>query len=176
MARIPVEKKSSNKSWLWLLLILLLVGLLIWWLLAANDDDEVVVEDTLAIEQTDPIVTDTTGMMTIAAILANPSQYYGRDGFTANVGVAGPLTDRGFWITDDQGNRMLAIIIDQPREVPLDINPGQQLSITDGTIRNPAEVETLPGVALDNDTIDAMEGQQAVLVVDEDNIEILDAA
>jgi hypothetical protein len=175
MARIPVEKKSGN-NWVWLLVILLLVGLLIWWLLAADEDDETVVDDPLAVEQIDPVTPEATDAMTIAAILANPSQYHGREGFTGTVGVDGPLTDRGFWITDDQGNRMLAIIIDEPREVPMDINPGQRLSITGGTIRNPAEVETLPGVPLDDDTIDAMEGQQAVLVVDEDNIEITEDA
>lgn len=174
MAEIPVTHKS-NKSWLWLLLALLLLALLIWWLLA--DDDEVI--DTaapIAIEQSEPMMAEPAGVMTISAILANPQSYYGRDGFTAEVGVAGPLTDRGFWVTDADGNRMLAIVIDEPREVPIDINAGQRLRISGGTVRNPSDVANIPGVPLDNDTIQIMEGQQAVLVVDESNIEILEAA
>lgn len=175
MAEIPVTQKSS-KSWLWLLLLLILVALLIWWLLADDGDEAVETVDPVAIEQTDPITTETADTFSIAAILENPQAYYGRDGFTADVGVAGPLTDRGFWITDDAGNRMLALVIDEPREVPIDINAGQRLRITGGTIRNPDDVRNIPGVPLDNDTIQTMEGQQAVLVVDEDNIEILEAA
>lgn len=174
MAEIPVTQKSS-KSWLWLLLVLLLLALLIWWLL--SDDDEVIeTAEPVAIEQTEPMMTEPAGVMTIAAILENPQTYYGRDGFTAEVGVAGPLTDRGFWITDDAGNQMMAIIIDEPREVPIDINAGQRLRITGGTVRNPSEVTNIPGVPLDNDTMQAMQGQPAVLVVDENNIEILEAA
>ncbi|MBI1401972.1 MAG: hypothetical protein GC147_02000 [Porphyrobacter sp.] len=175
MARIPVEKKSNN-NWIWLLLILLVVALLIWWLVEANDDDDVVADTPVVATQTEPMGAETIGAMTIAAILANPTQYYGQDGFTGMVEVAGPLTDRGFWITDDAGNRMLAIIIDQPREQPIDINPGQTLRITGGTVRNPSDVANLPGDALDADTKAAMQGQQAVLVVNEANIDIAQPA
>jgi hypothetical protein len=176
MAEIPVTRKSS-KSWLWLLLLLVLAVLLIWWVLADEDEAvETAAIDPAAIEQTDTSAIDTADGMTIAAILENPQTYYGREGFTGEVGVAGPLTDRGFWITDDAGNRMLALVIDEPREVPIDINVGQRLRITGGTIRNPADVSNIPGVPLKNDTIQTMQGQQAVLVVDEDNIEIIEAA
>ncbi|WP_296716073.1 hypothetical protein [Erythrobacter sp.] len=174
MAEIPVTHKS-NKSWLWLLLVLLLLALLIWWLLA-DDDEAIETTEPVAIEQTEPMMTEPAGVMTIAAILENPQTYYGRDGFTAEVGVDGPLTDRGFWITDDAGNRMFALVIDEPREVPIDINPGQRLRITGGTVRNPSDTNDIPGVPLDDDTIRTMQDQQAVLVVNEDNIEILEAA
>ncbi|WP_375290114.1 hypothetical protein [Qipengyuania sp.] len=176
MAEIPIEKKSS-KTWIWILLAAVLLGLLLWWLLADNNDDAVVTEP-VAVEQTAEVATaapEMAGTMTIASILANPSDYYGREGFTGEVAVGGPLTDRGFWIEND-GSRMLAIIIDEPREVPLDINPGQTLRISGGTIRNPADVENLPGVPMDQDTINAMQGQEAVLVVDESNIEIVEGA
>lgn len=176
MAEIPIEKKSSN-TWIWILLAAVLLGLLLWWLLADNNDDAVTTEP-VAVEQTAEVATaapEMAGTMTIASILANPAAYYGREGFTGEVAVGGPLTDRGFWIEND-GSRMLAIIIDEPREVPLDINPGQTLRISGGTIRNPADVESLPGVPLDQDTINAMQGQEAVLVVDESNIEIIEGA
>lgn len=183
MAEIPVEKKSGGKGWLWLILLLLIVAALAWWLLdeAAEGDLD---DEEVAIEQTEPVTTDTTGMaegaqagaMTIAAITANPSEYYGREGFSGTVTVGGSLTDRGFWIEDEQGTRLFAIVIDQPRERPVDINVGATLDITGGTIRNPGEIEDLAGDDLDADTIDAMEGQQAVLVVSERNIDISEEA
>ena len=178
MAEIPIEKKSS-KAWLWILLLALLAGLLIWALLANNDaDDDAVVTEPVAMDTMNPAADADTmpaGEMTIASILANPSAYYGRDGFTGEVEVSGPLTDRGFWIEND-GNRMLAIIIDEPREVPMDINAGQTLRLTGGTVRNPADIENMPGVPLDQDTKNAMQGQDAVLVVDERNIDIVEGA
>ncbi|AOL23224.1 hypothetical protein Ga0102493_112207 [Erythrobacter litoralis] len=183
MAEIPVEKKSGGKGWLWLILLLLIVAAIAWWLLeeAAEGDLD---DDEVAIERTEPVITDTdtdtaqmagAGAMTIAAITADPSAFYGREGFSGTVTVGGPLTDRGFWI-ENGGARMFAIVIDQPRERPVDINVGATLDITGGTVRNPGEIEDLTGDALDQDTIDAMEGQQAVLVVSESDIDISDEA
>jgi hypothetical protein len=178
MAEIPVEKKSSGKGWLWLLLLLLIIAALAWWLLSEAAEEEEAV-DPVVVEETDPTMPTTedagTGEMTLAAILADPSAYYGREGFTGTVTVGGPLTDRGFWI-ENEGNRMFAIVIDQPRERPVDINVGANLDISGGTIRNPADIEDLTGDDLDQDTIDAMEGEQAVLVVSEDDIEISEEA
>ena len=175
MAEIPVEKKSGGKGWLWLLLLLLIVAALAWWLLSEAAEEEAV--DPVAVEETEETMPamDETGEMTLAAILADPSAYYGREGFTGTVTVGGPLTDRGFWVEND-GARMFAIVIDQPRERPVDINVGATLDISGGTIRNPGDIEDLTGDELDEDTVDAMEGQQAVLVVSEENIEISDEA
>ena len=88
-----------------------------------------------------------------------------------------PLTDRGFWIEND-GARMFALIIDQPVERPKDINPGATLRIDGGTIRNASEIsaEGIEGDALDQNTMDAIADQQAVLLVDEANITIEDEA
>jgi len=177
MAEIPVEKKSSGKGWLWLLLLLVIIAAIAWWLLSEADESETV--GPIVVEETEPTMPATQGAgsgdMTLAAILADPSAYYGREGFSGTVTVGGPLTDRGFWI-ESEGNRMFAIVIDQPRERPVDINVGATLDISGGTIRNPAEIEDLTGDTLDEDTVDAMEGQQAVLVVSEDNIDISDEA
>ena len=54
------------------------------------------------------------------AILANPRCISNRNSRRGS--VAGPLTDRGFWVEND-GARMFALIIDEPREVEIDINP-----------------------------------------------------
>ncbi|MEE4155304.1 MAG: hypothetical protein V2I27_14190 [Erythrobacter sp.] len=181
MAQIPVEKKS-NKSWLWLLLLLLAIALIVWWLVAEmgepegiDDQDGVYAEQTLDADAMSGA--EMAGTMTVASILASPTDYYGMTGFTGEVDVGGPLTDRGFWIEQD-GERMFALIIDQPREVPVDVNDGARLRLSGGTIRNPQDVAAgqIEGVPLDQDTLDVIAEQEAILVVNEANIEIIEAA
>ncbi|NVD45278.1 hypothetical protein [Qipengyuania atrilutea] len=180
MAEIPVEKKSSL-SWLWILLLLLLAALILWWVLADDDAaEEVVVDQTVAEQSEDAVVvapTTSDGALTIASILENPSAYYGAEGFTGEVNVGGPLTDRGFWIEND-GARMFAIVIDQPRERRIDINEGATLRLNGGTVRDPSTIaaQQIEGDALDQDTMNVLSDQEAVLVIDEANIEIVEAA
>lgn len=177
MAEIPVEKRHSSKTWLWLLLAALLVILIIWWLSAADDEVEPVVVDTApigAVETVEPGVVQAEGPMTLAAIIAQPQAYIGQE-FTGEVDVGGPLTDRGFWVEND-GARMFALIIDEPREVPLDINAGQRLQITGGTIREGGDVGEVEGVALDDDTRRVLADQPAFMMVDEADIDILEGA
>ena len=69
-----------------------------------------------------------------------------------------------------------AIIIDEPREVPLDINAGQQLMISGGRIHEGGAVSDVEGVPLDQDTLDVIADQAAFMIVDEANIEILQGA
>ena len=176
MAEIPVEKKSSSK-WLWIFLLVLLAALLLWWLFADNDGEaDQLNGDTAAIEQS----ADTMAVadnMTIAAILANPAEYYGATGFEGTVTAGGPLTDRGFWIEND-GARMFAIVIDEPAERRVDINPGATLRLDGGTIRDASEIsaEGIEGETLDQDTMNVIADQKAVLVIDEANITIEDDA
>lgn len=179
MAEIPVERKSGSKWWLWLILLLLVVAL-IWWLVGEGDDPELEAVDTVAVEESadlDSVDATATGEMTLAAILANPSSYYGMEGFTGEVEVGGPLTDRGFWI-ENEGARMFAIVIDDPAERRIDINTGATLRLDGGTVRDPSTISAtdIEGDALDEDTVNAISDQEAVLLIDESNMEITDAA
>jgi hypothetical protein len=174
MAEIPVEKKSSS-SWLWILLAIIVLALLLWWIFADNDEEEVAVAEPVAVEQ-QADVGAAAGPMTIAAVLANPADYYDMEGFTIDATVGDEITDRGFWI-ESGGSQMFALIVDQPREEPIDINPGAELRITGGTIRNPADIgQDLPGDELDQDTQRILQEQEAVLVVNESNIDITEGA
>ncbi|OBX20681.1 hypothetical protein A9995_03005 [Erythrobacter sp. QSSC1-22B] len=173
MAEIPVEKKSSM-TWLWVLLALVLAALLIWWFAAGDDDVDPVVDDT---SETELVATETpiaadAMPLTLAAVVAQPQDYIGQE-FSGEVGVDGPLTDRGFWIESD-GARMFALIIDEPMEVPLDINAGQTLQISGGTIRAGGEVTEVEGAPLDDDTRSVIADQEVFLIVDEARIEILE--
>lgn len=180
VAEIPIEKKSS-KTWIWILLALLLLGLLLWWLLDDDETAEVAVAPT-AIEQpvVDPMVAPaapaaegagTAGAMTLAAITQNPGQYFGQS-FSGEVDVPEVPTDRGFWVTQD-GARLFALIVDEPREVPLDINSGQRLRITNGELRSASQLEGIPGAAIDADTRRILGEQQIFMIADEADIEIL---
>jgi hypothetical protein len=190
MVEIPVERKSSLK-WLWLLLALLLLGLLLWWALDDNDAEVAGVAPATAVEESvepgaamapaagaDTTATDPAGPAaqgagaSIAAILRNPAAYVGRNDFAAEVQVPEVPTDRGFWV-EHEGARMFALIIDGPREDPVDINPGQRLRVTEGMLRDNGSVGQLPGQPLDADTRRILADQQIFLVVHEDNIEIL---
>lgn len=170
MAEIPVERKSSLK-WLWVLLAVLVVIALIWW--ATDTDDNVeMVETTGEL----PEATAVAPGMTIADILGNPAAYVGRDDFNAEVTVptGTQITDRGFWV-QDQGAQLFALINDEPREQPKDINPGQRLQITNGMLRDATFISQIPGDLLDADTQSILEQQDVFLVIDEENIQILAA-
>lgn len=173
MAEIPVEKKSSMK-WLWILLLLLLAVLLIWWI-AGEDEEEVDLAATET-ELVDDTATDT--MMAeagiLSAILANPQEYVGRDDIQFDASVAEVPTDRGFWVTSGDA-RVFALIVDEPREVPKDINPGQQLSVSQAMVRDADTYSDVAGTALDQDTQNIVDNQDVFLVVDEDNIQITEA-
>lgn len=173
MAEIPVEKKSGL-GWLWILLAILLLGLLIWWATTAGDDDEIAVETETA-EIVTPQVVGTAPGISIGDILGDPAAYRGRDDFRAEVAVPvdAEMTDRGFWI-EDEGERLYVILNDGPMEVPVHINPGQTLRIDQGMLRDRTFFPNLPG-ELDATTESIAEQQPIFLVVDEDNIEILEA-
>lgn len=174
VADINVERKKGM-SWLWWILGLILLALIAWWFLAAGDDDAetatVVDPAPVTAPVTPPEVVGQAGGIAIADILGDPEGNVGQD-FSDEVTVADVPTDRGFWI-EDQGARLFAIIIDEPTEDPLDINPGQTLRITEGVLRDTTFLSQIPGTPLDADTERLAEQQAVFLTVDEGNIEIL---
>lgn len=169
MAEIPVEKKSSS-AWLWILLLALLGGLLAWWLLS-DDGDEIALEDDIVTTELVEEDALTTGDLTLATIAAAPLAHVGLN-YSGEVNVAEVPTDRGFWI-EHEGARMFAILIDGPQEVPLDINPGQDLQISTATVRAADDLEGLPGEPIDDDTRAILAEQEVFILVDEDDIDIV---
>lgn len=186
MAEIPVEKKSSKLPWL--LLALLVLGGLIIWLFASADDDDVMITDTAikgdVIEEIDPIgepvLTESelpeqlasSIAYTLADVLGDPPTYIGRNDFDSEVETPSVPTDRGFWVEND-GARIFAVLIDGPREDPVDINPGQDLRIQEGMLRDASTITDIPGKPLDADTLAILEQQDVFLVVHEDDVTIL---
>lgn len=176
MADIDLERKrSSGMGWLWGLLALLLVVLAVWWLWPDANDVDVAelepVEQVTPATTPDPTMDEGMAGLALSAVLSTPSEYIGATFPDTEVQVAEVPTDRGFWIEQD-GDRLFAIIIDQPEEEPKDINPGATLQVTDGTLRAPSYLGQIEGRPLDDETRRIAEQQDILLVVDERYIEV----
>jgi hypothetical protein len=180
MADINLERKKSSLGWLWILLALLLVGLLLWWFLGANDDEvgDEVYDDEAAIEETvepvppatdaEPLETTVAAGVPVAAIVASPQEWIGRT-VEGEVEVGEVPTDRGFWI-EGGGERLFALILDEPAEEPVDINEGQTLDISRATVRDIGDLDELAGDTLDDDTRAILEDQEVFLMVPESSL------
>ena len=117
-------------------------------------------------------------MPSLSKILAGKAwRYLGQEGFTNEVDAAGPLTDRVFGVEND-GARMFALVIDEPAERQIDINPGITLELNGGTVREASSISAtdIEGDTLDEDTMRVISDQEAVLVIDEDNMRTVDPA
>lgn len=187
MARTELEpKRRSGLGWIWWLLILAILALVIWWLWqgAAGDDLETVedpavegamIEGGLEPTEPEPLAgNEQMSFVPVGEVIGAPDGWLGRT-IDGDVNVVEVPTDRGFWIEQD-GQRLFALIIDQPAEVPKDINSGQTLRITGGEFRDPSALGTLEGEPLDEQTRQIAEQQRIFLVVDESEIEIVEEA
>ena len=110
----------------------------------------------------------------VSQIIESPATYTGQT-LGGEVRVTEVPTDRGFWI-EDEGQRLFAILADQPQEEPKDINPNQTLRLREAVVRDPAFIANIPGEPLDADTRRILNGLPVFLTVDERNIEILQGA
>lgn len=174
MAEIDLERKrSGGMGWLWGLLILLLLGLLAWWLWPDTDIEEAPVVPVEDVERPAPMEPVDEPDLGLPAILDNPDMYVGQPFPDNEVQVGGELTDRGFWI-EQENRRLFAVIVDEPQEEPRDINPGQRLRLTGGTLRDASYLSDMPGEPLDQETERMAREQDIFLVVDERNIQILE--
>ncbi|WP_126173061.1 hypothetical protein [Altericroceibacterium xinjiangense] len=176
---MAVDRKSQPK-WLWILLLIVVFALpLIWWMSDTDGDPDLTDAEVVGantpgadpVTAPEPVAAEAT--VTIADILGSPADHIGHDGVVlTGVTVPEVPTDRGFWI-EDQGQRLFAVVIDNPREAPVDIDPGQRLAITEGMIRDATFIPQIPGEDLDPDTRRILDEQDVFLVVDEANIENL---
>ncbi len=175
MADINVERKSTN-IWPWILGLLVL-ALLIWLLAEAFGRDEAEVADVPVTEvqpTVPPVAPEPIAQeagVPVSQIIESPATWTGRT-VAGEVRVVEVPTDRGFWI-EDQGERLFALIVDEPREVPVDINAGQTLRIREAVLRDPTFIGNIPGEPIDADTRRILNGLPVFLIVDEENVEIL---
>ena len=175
MADIDLERKSGGgKGWLWGLLALLALIAIVWWVWP-DDEADVAGAEIEAVQPVTPAATPepvATGEATLADIMGNPGQYVGQSFPGGQVTIGEVPTDRGFWI-QEQGQRLFAIIVDQPQEEPLDINQGQTLQIERGMLRDATFLTQLPGAPLDAQTEELARQQDVFLVVEENAISMM---
>lgn len=175
MAQVDLEKTDDRggMGWLWALIAIILIALLAWWLWPDADIEELPVIETEVAEEMDPLdVPETVALLPLADILANPDAWIGRT-VDGQVDVVEVPTDRGFWI-EHEGIRMFALLIDQPAEVPLDINAGQTIRMMSATVRDAStDVNTLAGAPVDADTQRILDDQGVFLMVNESDIEMM---
>ena len=117
---------------------------------------------------------DTVGertLVTVSGVIERPDSYLGQS-LTSEVRVTAVPTERGFWI-DEDGERLFVVIIDQPQEEPVEVRPNTTVRLERATVRDPSSLGDLPGEPLDPDTQSILQTQDAFLVVDESNIEMV---
>lgn len=175
MANIELERNEGNMGWLPWALGIMAVLLLLWWMWPDGGTELGVVDDS-DVESYEPVTTPepaaTMAGASIGDILGSPDDFIDGTFPGAEVMVVDVPTDRGFWI-EDEGQRLFAIVIDQPRDEEIDINMGQTLRIDDGMLRDRTFLPEVPGEALDADTEAIADQQDVFLVVDEAHITIL---
>ena len=173
MAEVRIERKEGASGWTWLIGLLLL-GLIIWWIVAAvsGDRNEAATDPAApAVTATDP----TTGTATtapgaeaatpnlpLAAIRANPDNYFGKP-VSGLATVTEVVSDRGFWVEQD-GSRIFVVkdgALDAPAAA---VSAGQKASFT-GTVINPDGMqEQVPGILdLDESTLKMLQGEPAFI-------------
>jgi len=116
---------------------------------------------------------DARTMTSISDLRNNPVTRRG-DNVYGRVRVQETPTDRGFWIESGLGDRMFALIVDEPRDAWKDIDPGQDLHLLRAAVFTPEDLEQVPGEPLSTASRRIASSQPAFLVVDEADLIILD--
>lgn len=180
MAEIRVEKKSY--AWIWWLLALILLALLLWWMFAGRDEPEVAVTEPGVVAEepgaeleplpgAEPEPGAEAGGIPFGEILGTPDDWTGRS-VTGEVRVAEVVSDRGFWVEDEQGQRLFVLLNELPNEIR-DVNAGQRIRMTDAKVYGTDDLGNVPG-EMDPQAREIAQGQPVVLAVDSRSVEILE--
>lgn len=173
--RIEPDRTGERKrggGLLWAVLILLLVLAVAWWLWPDGEEEIVVDEEPAAVLDEPATPVDAAGGSAVAAFLAAPEAHIGETLPSTEATVADVPTDRGFWVEID-GQRLFAVLRDQPAERPLDIDAGMSIRLDGGTLRDASYLEQL-ATPVDADTRRIIDELGAFLVVDESSVVKLD--
>ena len=175
MSTIPVER-TGTPWWVWLLGALLLVALL-WWLVSALGDDD----DVAVVEQSDPVevVEEPDPVDGVAALPAVEATALDM----SNLYVTRVTGDRTFFVAPSAAmtDQETLVILDQNAspdvvgiEGQVDINPGQRVAISAGTMEPLGDAD-LNGMGLEAADVSRMTSTTDVIRVDGGQVEILEA-
>ena len=178
MANIPVERTSTGTPWwLWLLGLLLLIGLI--WLLAGlfddNDEDVAVVDD---VEVVDPVDVDPVDVDATAPVVAGAMDM-------ASLYVTRVPGDRTFFVSPTEGGTdETLVVLDQNMspgvagiEGQVDINPGQMVDLSDGTMMavGDLDMDAMDFGDADMTAINGLGSTAQVIMIDGGDVEIMEA-
>lgn len=110
-------------------------------------------------------------VVSLTMAMTKPNQYAGRK-VSGEVSVADVVSDRGFWVTDDNDDRVFAVINEAPGQEKVDINSGQNLQMT-ATLMRGSDADKLPGT-LDQQTKDILSNQDYFLSVGYQDVQIME--
>lgn len=179
MAEFQTQRQTQRRSsgggrWLWILLALVLVLLLAWWWWPGTEEGELEPE-TIRVEAEEmpqveeDIAYEASAEVPIPTIVLDPVGWTDRT-VSGQLQVAEVPTDRGFWVEWD-GERMLAILIDEPSEAMVDLEPGMTLRVSEATVRDAGDLNDLAGAPLDADTEALLADEEVFLLVEESALE-----
>ena len=175
MSTIPVER-TGTPWWVWLLGALVLLAL-IWFLITALGDDDADVAvvdndaDVTVVEDPDPMVAATPPAVQATAL------------DLANLYVTRVVGDRTFFVapSEEMADQETLVILDQNNspdvvgiEGQVDINPGQRIALTGGTME-PLGDMSLDGMGIPDADADRMTAETEVIRVDGGEVNILEA-
>ena len=176
MADIDLERRRGGGHWLWWLVAAAVVALIVWWAWPEGEPDVADTNfDTEPTAEVQPLPEPAPGTMgeqsgvTVAQIAESPATYTGQT-VSSEVRVTDVPTDRGFWV-EDQGQRLFVLVVDQPQEQPIDIQPNSTVRLEQATVRDARDVANLPGTPVDPDTEQILRDQDVFLTVQQQNIQ-----
>ena len=173
MAEIDMQKKrGGGAGWIGWVVGLLVLILLVWWIWPdAETDDFAVVDTAEVVEPAAEIPTPTTPdiqAFPTSAILTDPGSYMGQS-VSGLAEVVEVPTDRGFWLDAGNGERLLVVLDDTGEEVPVHVQQGQRVMITDAMVHGADQIDQVSG-NLDEATRTMLQNQQVFLTVTDTNI------
>ena len=180
MSTIPVER-TGTPWWVWLLGALVLLAL-IWFLVAAlgDDDSDVVVADN---DADVAVVEDPNPMVAATPPVADPADVEATALDLSNLYVTRVVGDRTFFVAPSEAmsDQETLVILDQNNspevvgiEGQVDINPGQRIALTGGTME-PLGDMSLDGMGIPAADVDRMTAETEVIRVDGGEVNILQA-
>jgi len=173
MAEIHVERKTSGggATWLWWVIGLVVAALVIWAFISWVNRPAYVaaVPTTPAAVPGAPVAPN---MVPVEQILDHPAAWTGKT-VSGDMMVSQVVSDRAFW-AENQGDKVLVVLNEVPGEIK-EINAGQRIRLNGATVYGRTQLDRVSG-SLAPQARQIAEGQPAILTVDSQNVDVLQAS
>lgn len=182
MANIPVEKTSTGTPWwVWLLGLLLLAALI--WLIASlfGDDDDVAVapidDDVEVVDEPNVLEPAPSAAATGVPAFGDISSFD-----LSSMYVTRVTGDRAFFVSPtEDGAEEALVLLDQNMspdvggiEGQVDINPGQMVDVSDGSVEPFGDMDA-SSLGIPDNIASAMTADTEVIRIDGGDVEIMEA-